>query len=295
MHLNCNKMAGDTAMATTRRRPSPGVALVAALAGLVAAGPAWGQRAEPLPKALEGVGIEDRAGEQVPMDLEFSGEDGKAVRLGQILRGDRPAILTLVYYRCPMLCGVLLNGLLEGLKELPWTVGREFQVVTVSIDPLETPNLARFKKQNTLADYGRAEAASGWRFLTGRQEAIAKLAQAVGFAYRYDEESKQYVHAAGIFVLTPDGRVARTLYGVVFEPRTLRLALAEAGRGRVGSATDRLWLACFHYDANAGRYVVAAGRAMRLGGVATVAVVGVWLGTLWLRRKGGKRGREGLE
>lgn len=261
-----------------------GVALTAIFAGLTTATPALGQRMEPLPAALEGVGIEDRPGAQVPLELEFSGEDGRPVRLGEIVRGQRPVILTLVYYRCPMLCGVLLNGLLDGLKELPWTAGREFDIVTVSIDPLETPTLARFKKQNTMAEYGRPEAATGWRFLTGRPEAIARLAAAVGFSYRWDEETKQYVHAAGIFVLTPRGRVARTLYGVMFEPRTLRLALAEAGEGKVGGASERLFLACFHYDADAGRYVVAAANVMRLGGFATVVVVGTWLGSLWLRR-----------
>ncbi len=262
--------------------------LVAVVA--LVAGPARAQRTEPLPKELEGIGIEDRAGAQVPLELEFVDEHGRPVRLAELVTGRKPVILTLVYYRCPMLCGVLLNGLLDGLKELSWTVGREFDIVTVSIDPLETPTLARFKRQNTLADYGRGEAAAGWHFLTGSQEAIARLAASVGFAYRYDEASKQYVHAAGIFVLTPQGRVARTLYGVMFEPRTLRLALAEAGQGTVGGTSERLLLACFHYDANSGRYVAAAANLMRLGGIATVVVVGVWLGGLWRRRWEG-RGR----
>jgi protein SCO1/2 len=254
------------------------------LALVVSSLPALAQRAEPMPKALEGVGIEDRAGNQVPLELEFTDEDGHPVRLAQLVSGQRPALLTLVYYRCPMLCGVLLNGLLDGLRELSWTVGREFTIVTVSIDPLETPTLARFKKQNLLAEYARPGAGAGWRFLTGRQEAISRLAESVGFSYRFDEESKQFVHAAGIFVLTPDGRVSRTLYGVMFEPRTLRLALTEASAGRVGSAVDRIVLACFHYDANAGRYVVAAANVMRAGGVVTVVVVGAWLGVLWRRR-----------
>lgn len=282
-----------------RRRALPGGWAVGLLAVLVAVAlvpsTARAQRAEPLPKELEGIGIKDRPGAQVPLDLEFVAEDGRPVRLAQLVSGERPVILTLVYYRCPMLCGVLLNGLLDGLKEMPWTVGREFDVVTVSIDPLETPTLARFKKQGFLVEYGRPEAAAGWRFLTGRREAIARLAESVGFSYRYDEETKQYVHAAGIFVLTPDGRVARTLYGVMFEPRTLRLALTEAGDGKVGGASERFLLACFHYDANAGRYVVAATNVMRMGGLATVAVVGVWLGSFWLRRSRGRDGERGEE
>jgi protein SCO1/2 len=244
---------------------------------------AWAQRTEPLPKELEGIAITDHAGAQVPLDLELLDEAGRSVRLADYVNGDRPIILTLVYYECPMLCGVVLQAVVDGLKGLPWTAGEDFEIVTVSFNPRETPQLARLKKQTFIKEYGRPEAAAGWHFLTGREENVRRLADTVGFAYRWDEKLKQYVHATGIFILTPQGRVARTLFGVAYEARTLRLALAEAGRGSVGKATDQLLLYCFHYDANAGRYVVAASNVMRLGGAATLLIVGGWLGAVWVR------------
>ena len=261
-----------------------GIALAAALTLLAPGVPAaWAARTEPLPKELEGVGIVEHAGDRIPLDLAFTAEDGSTVRLADLVRGDRPVILTLVYYRCPMLCGLLLNGLLDGLKELQWTVGKEFDVVTVSIDPLETPTLARLKKQTFAKEYGRAGVEGGWHFLTGRQAEITRLADAVGFEYRYDEEKKQYIHAAGVFVLTPEGRLARYLYGVMYDGRTLKLALTEAARGTVGTSLDQLLLTCFHYDAEAGRYVVAATRVMRAGGLVTAVALGAFLLAGWRR------------
>lgn len=257
-------------------------ALVAAAA--VAFAPwARAQRAEPLPKGLEGVGITEHPGAQVPLGLEFAAEDGKPVKLSQYVSGKKPVILTLNYFRCPMLCTLLLNGLVDGLKELAWTPGDQFEVVTVSIDPLETPKLAMLKKESYITEFGRPAAAAGWHFLTGKERDIKALAASVGFGYRYDEERQQYAHAAGIFLLTPDGRVARVLYGVMFEPRTLKLALTEAGEGKVGTTADQALLYCYHYDANAGRYVVAASNIMRLGGATTAVVVGVWLLSAWRR------------
>ncbi len=248
--------------------------------------PAWAQRAEPLPKELEGVGIEERPGAQVPLNAEFFDEDGKTVRLSELFHG-KPAILTLVYYRCPMLCGLVLQGVLEGLKGLPGTVGEDFNVITISIDPLETPTLAKLKKQSYLAEYGRPGAGPGWRFLTGKEEEIRKVADAVGFFYKWNPERQEYAHGAGIFVLTPNGKVARTLYGVLFEPRTLKLALSEAREGK-SSLGEKIVLYCFHYDANEGRYVVAATRLMRMGGAATVLTLGGWLLVAW--RRSSRRG-----
>jgi protein SCO1/2 len=258
-------------------------AALAAVMLVVAALPAAAQRKEALPKDLEGVGITEHAGARLPLDLEFTDEDGKPVRLAQFFPGDRPVILTLGYYRCPMLCTLVLNSLVDGLKDLPWTPGQQFEIVTVSIDPTETPTLAKLKKQNYLADYGRPGAAAGWHFLTGREENIRKLAEAVGFGYRYVEERGQYAHPAAIFVVTPDGRMAKYLYGVLYQPKTLRLALAEAGQGKIGTTTDQLLLYCFHYDAQEGRYVLAASNIMRLGGAATALVVGLWLAVSWGR------------
>ena len=259
-----------------------------------AAWPAAAERMEPLPKQLEGVGITEHPGAQVPLDLEFVAEDGKPVRLRSYFDGKKPVVLNLGYYRCPMLCGLVLSGLLQGLKETAWSVGREFEVVTVSIDPLETPTLARLKKESYLAEYGRPGAAVGWHFLTGREESIRKLADAVGFGYRYVPERGEYAHAAVLFMATPDGHIARYLYGVLYAAGTLRMALTEAGQGKVGTTADRILLTCFHYDAEQGRYVVAAMTLMRTGGGVTVLVVGGWLLARWRRdaRKPRERSEE---
>ncbi|OFV83461.1 MAG: hypothetical protein A2Y78_10400 [Acidobacteria bacterium RBG_13_68_16] len=259
------------------------VAWAVALVLLVTAVPASAQRQERLPKDLEGVGITEHPGVRLPLDLEFTDENGAPVRLGQYFSGDRPVILTLGYYRCPMLCTLVLNSLVDGLRDLPWTPGREFEIVTVSIDPTETPTLARLKKQNYLEEYARPGAAGGWHFLTGREENIRKLADAVGFGYRYVQERGEYAHSAAIFVATPDGRMARYLYGVVYQPKTVRLALTEAGQGKIGTTVDQLLLYCFHYDAQEGRYVVAASNIMRFGGATTALIVGLWLAVSWRR------------
>jgi protein SCO1/2 len=266
-------------------------ALWALAALLLASAPSRAQRAEALPKALEGVGITEHLGARLPLELEFVAEDGRAVQLKQFFSGTKPVILTLGYYRCPMLCSLILNGMLDGLKALAVTPGKDFEIVTVSIDPLETPTLAKLKKQNYLEEYGRAGAEQGWHFLTAREANSRALADAVGFGYRYNEERKEYAHPAGIFIVTPDGRMARYLYGVTFDPRTLRLALAEAGEGKFGGAGERLLLYCFHYDANEKRYVVAATNVMRAGGALTVLAVGAWLATWWRREARARRRR----
>ncbi|MFZ5788360.1 MAG: SCO family protein [Acidobacteriota bacterium] len=265
-------------------RPSLVVAVAAALA-LAGVTPVFAQRQEPLPRDLEGVGIEERLGVAIPLDLEFTDESGGRVRLGDFF-GRRPVVLTLNYYECPMLCTLQLNGLIEGIGQLPWTPGDEFEIVTVSINPLETPTLARLKKQAYLSELAKPGAASGWHFLVGSEANIRALADTVGFRYRYNEERREYVHAAGIMVATPSGILARYLYGVVYEPKSLRLAVLEAGEGKVGSAAEQFLLYCFHYDAEAGRYVVAASNVMRAAGGLTALVLGIWLATAWLRGSG---------
>lgn len=258
---------------------------VAVLALLLSAAPGLAQRQEPLPRELEGVGVDEKLGARVPLDLAFTDESGQAVTLGQYFRRGRPVLLTLNYYQCPMLCTLQLNGLVDGLRELTWSPGREFEIVTVSINPLETPPLAAGKKKVYLESYGRPGAEAGWHFLVGRQPEIATLADAVGFRYRYNEARKEYVHAAAFMLLTPEGVVARYLYGVMLEPRTVKLGLAEASAGQLGSTADRILLMCFHYDANAGRYVVAASRLMQAGGILTALCLGTWLGRWWWREK----------
>jgi len=248
-----------------------------------------GGRAEPLPKDLENVGIMERPNEKLPLDLLFTDESGEAARLGDFF-GERPVLLNLGYYTCPMLCGLVLNGILEALKSIDWTPGKEFEIVTVSIDPSETSTLARLKKENTIEEYGRAGAAKGWHFLVGEEEEIRALTDAAGFRYAYDEERGEYIHAAVIIVCTPDGRLSRYLYGVLFDPQTLRLSLLEASEGKIGSPLDRILLYCYHYDAARGRYAPAALNIMRAGGALAVVVLGITLAALW-RRDAGRRPR----
>lgn len=240
--------------------------------------------AEPsLPAELEGVGIVEQIGRGVDKSLSFTNEDGYRVELGSFFHQGRPVLLNLVYYTCPMLCNLLLNGQTHTLAEIPWTPGNEFEIVTISIDPTETPKLAGQKKRTYLASYGRP--APGWHFLVDRDGNSKKLAEQVGFHYRYDERQQQYAHAAAIMILTPEGKLSRYLYGVQFKPRDVRLALTEASAGKTGGAVDRLLLFCFHYDPQARSYVLFATNIMRAGGVVVVLVLGGALMSLWRKEK----------
>jgi protein SCO1/2 len=265
--------------------------LAAALAA--AAGVAPAQLANQAVPALDKVGVEEHLDASLPLELEFLDEAGRTVRLGDFFDGARPVILTLNYYRCPMLCGLQLNGVVAGLEEVDWTPGVEFEMVTVSIDPLETPELAQAKKENYLKRYQRPAAARGWHFLTGRQDNIERLAETVGFGYTYDVASGQYAHAAAIFVITPDGRVARYLYGIEYPPKSLKLALMEASEGKIGSAFDQLIMYCYHYDPASRRYAPVAMNIMRVGGGATALLLGLTLGTWWLRESRRRRRAQG--
>jgi protein SCO1/2 len=200
-------------------------------------------------------------------------------------------ILTLNYSDCPMLCSVQLSGLVDALRAMPWNLGNQFQVVTVSIDPLETPTRAALTKEMYLKLYNRPGSAAGWHFLTGCEEDIKKLAATVGFHYKYLPERRQFVHAAALILCTPDGRVSRYLGGVVYNPQTLRLSLVEAAGGKVGSATDQFFLSCFHYDEKAGRYGPFALGMMRMGAVLTLLIFGGVLAVFWIRE--GRRKRRG--
>jgi protein SCO1 len=244
--------------------------------------PARAQRSEPLPKELEGVGVTEHLNEQVPLDLQFVDSDGNPVALKQYFNGQRPIMLTLNYSNCPMLCSLQLNGLVDAMKRMPWEIGGNFDVITVSIDPLETPERARMTKQKYLNIYRRAGGAGGWHFLTGREENIQRLAKAVGFRYRFSEDNRQYLHVAATFILTPDGRISRYLYGVEYDPQTLRLALLEAAEGKIGTTVDQILLFCYHYDAEKGRYGPAALRLMQFGGGLTALMVG---GGIWVLRR----------
>jgi len=251
---------------------------------IIAAGsPAFAQLADQVPTQLEEVGIEEHLDAKIPMNLEFRDEVGAVVTLGDYFDGTKPVILTLNYFKCPMLCGLQLNGLLEGLKDLDWTPGQEFEVVTVSINPLETPALATEKKQNYIKRYERPSAAKGWHFLTGKEPEIRQLASTLGFGYTYDRATGEYAHAAAIFLATPDGHVARYLYGIEYPARRLRLALVEASAGEIGTTIDQLILYCYHYDPSSRRYSPVAMNIMRLGASATALILGLSLGGFWLR------------
>ena len=247
------------------------------------AGSAYAQLAEQVPEVLEEVGVAEHPNAKLPLDLEFRNEDGDWVELGSFFDGERPVILTLNYYRCPMLCGLMLNGVVDGLEDMAWTPSEEFEIVTISINPLETPELAKAKKQNYLKRLDRPAAAGGWHFMTGRELEIKRLAETVGFSYTYDPVSQEYAHAAAIFVCTPDGRVARYLYGIEYPAKRLKFALLEAAEGTIGTTLDQLILYCYHYDPTNRRYSPVAMNIMRLGGGATALILGIFLGVFWIR------------
>ncbi|HTS17394.1 MAG TPA: SCO family protein [Verrucomicrobiae bacterium] len=232
------------------------------------------------PAVLQSVGIDQRLGEQVPMDLVFRDETGKAVEFGDLVAG-KPTVLSLVYYRCPMLCGLVLNGMVRSFRVLSFEPGKDFNVISVSFDPGETPALASAKKLTMLDEYRRP---GDWHFLTGDEASIRRLADAVGFRYIYDPESKQFAHAAGIMVLTPQGKVSRYFYGVEYSARDLRLALVEASSEKIGSVVDEILLYCFHYDPATGRYSLLITRVVQIAGVVTVVALAGFV-SLMLRRE----------
>jgi protein SCO1/2 len=256
-----------------------------------AVGEVQAQLADQPPAVLKEVGVTEHLDAKLPLDLEFRNENGETVTLGSFFDGERPVILTLNYYRCPMLCGLMLNGLVEGFAAMEWSAGDEFEVVTVSINPLETPALARDKKQSYLKRYGRPSAAKGWHFLTGRQVEIDRLAETVGCSYVYDAVQKEYAHAAVIYVSTPDGRVARYLYGIEYPPKRLKLSLLEASEGTIGNTLDQLILYCYHYDPSNRRYSPVAMNIMRVGGGLSASILAVALGLFWLVEWRKKRSR----
>jgi protein SCO1/2 len=227
----------------------------------------------PPPPFMKDVGIDQKLDQQVPLDLVFRDESGKDVRLGQLVR-DRPVILMPVYYECPMLCTMSLNDLTKVLKVMQYDVGDQFDVVTVSFDPREGPELAREKKANYVEQYGRPGATKGWHFLTGDAEPIKRLTDAVGFRYTWDEPTKQFAHASGFMILTPQGKLARYFFGHDYSATALRLSLVEASQGRIGTVTDALILYCFHYDPAKGKYSLAIINILRVLGMLTVLLVG---------------------
>jgi protein SCO1 len=226
------------------------------------------------PDLLKQVGIDQKLNQQIPLNLAFRDEHAKTVQLGEYF-GQKPIILTLVYYNCPMLCTQVLNGVESGLKEIPMDIGKQFNVVTVSIDPTEGHVLAQVKQEMYTGMYGRPGAAQGWHFLTGDEPQIKQLAAAAGFRYAYDPDTKQFAHASAIMIVTPEGKISRYLYGIQFPSRDLRLGLVEASEGKIGSPVDQVLLFCYHYDPSTGKYGLLISHIIQAGGALTVLIIGV--------------------
>jgi protein SCO1 len=245
---------------------------------------AMGQQQDSKPEILKRVGFDQMLNAQVPLDLRFNDETGRPVRLGDYF-GKRPVILAMVYYECPMLCTLVLNGLVTSLRDITFNAGRDFDVVAVSINPREGPALASAKKEAYTGRYRRPATQNGWHFLTGADGQIGALAAAIGFRYAWDEGSQQYAHAAGITVLTPAGRVARYFYGVDYAPRDVRLGLVEASQNRIGNPVDQVLLYCFHYDPVTGKYHAVIQNIIRLAGSATVLALAALLFVMFRRER----------
>jgi protein SCO1 len=244
---------------------------------------------EALPDRLVGVQVKEHLGESVKLDAELTDSDGKPVRLAQYLKGERPVVLTFNYSDCPMLCSLQLTRFVRALTQLKRTAGTDFDIVTISIDPAETPKRASETKARYMRDYARPEAAAGWHFLLGSEQTVRAVADSVGFSYTYNEERKEWLHAAALMVLTPDGKIARYIYGVDYHPETLNLSLVESSQGKIGSTMDRLVLYCFHYDETEGRYAPVAMNIMRVGAGLVAVALGAFLTVYWVAESRKKR------
>ena len=260
--------------------------VIAAMALLVV--PARAQQPGP-PPILREVSIAQRLNEPIPSDVIFRDEDGKAVQLGDYF-GKKPIVLSLVYFDCPALCTEVLNGELRTMKAISLDLGKDFDAITVSFEPKDTPALAKAKRDVYAGQYGRPGAARNWHFLTGEQASIDALTQAAGFHYVYDSASRQYAHAAAILVLTPHGRIARYFYGVTYPARDFRLGLVEASEGKIGTPTDHALLYCYQYDPMTGKYGLIVMNVVRAAGLLTVLVLGIFMVVMFRRERNHPKG-----
>jgi protein SCO1/2 len=247
------------------------------------------------PPELVGVDIVEHLGQALPRAATFRDSDGNAVRVGDFFDGKRPTLFVFAYHTCPMLCSLVLDATVKALNDVAWTVGDEFDVVSVSIDPADTPETATRKRAQVVSSYRRSKDAKdpmrGWHFLVGDEKNIRKLTDAMGFEYRYDARQKQYAHPAAIYLATPEGRIARYLYGIQYDPNDLRLGLLESSEGRSVTTTERLLLFCYHYDPQGKHYAIVAMNVMRLGGGVTVVLIGGLLTIMWARERRARRAR----
>ena len=235
---------------------------------------------------LSNVGVDQKLNNQIPLDAKFRDENGQPVELKKYF--DKPVILTLVYYTCPMLCSEVLNGTASSLKPVKFDIGKEFNVVTISIDPKDTTGTAMGKKKMMMARYGRHGAEQGWHFLTGDKQSIDAVANAVGWRYAYDPKSGQYAHASAIMLLTPEGKVSRYFYGIEYAAKDIQFGIMDASQNKIGSLTDQIALYCYHYDPAKGKYGVAVMRVVRLGGLLTITLIGGFI-FVAVRREGNKK------
>lgn len=231
-------------------------------------------------RETEGTGVDEKLGQKIDLNLTFIGEDGRTHSLKEYFSSGRPVILNLVYYTCPMLCNLTLNGQVAVLRELAWTPGKEFEVVTISIDPTESFEIAKNKKEAYISNFDKP-VGGGWHFLVDHEGNVKKLADQIGFRYKLDEAQKQYAHASAIMVLTPEGMVSRYLYGIKFKERDLRLALTEAASEKFGLSFEKILLMCYHYDPAAKSYVMFATNFMKLGGLLSMVVLAIFLFRYW--------------
>lgn len=272
-----------------RRFPVPAAALVALLLCSAAPLVATGMTDTHLPEAplppppVKDVGFDQKLGDSIPLDLVFKDEAGKDVRLSQYF-GKRPVVLSLVYFNCPMLCGMTTDGLVRSVRALRFEPGTDYEILSISFDPRETPEVASEKKRTVMAQYGRKSGPGGWHFLTGDAASVAALTSAVGFRYVWDAEQRQFAHATGVTLLTPQGRITKYFFGIEYPTKDLRLALIEASEEKIGNVVDQLLLLCYHYDPKAGRYTVAVRNLVR-GGAALTLVALVGFVTIMLRRE----------
>jgi protein SCO1/2 len=240
-----------------------------------------------LPEALQKIGIDQKLGASLPLDVDFKDEDGRAVKLGDYFKSGRPVILALVYYECPMLCNEVLNGLTGSLKGISLNAGKDFDVVAISFDARENdkPDLAKNKKASYMERYGRPGTENGWHFLTGTQDSIDKVTKAAGFNYAWDEKTNQFAHAGGIMITTPGGKLSRYFYGIDYAPVDVKFGLMDSAEAKIGSPAEKLLLYCYHYDPASGKYGLAILRVIRLGGVATLLIMGAMFIVFWRRNK----------
>jgi len=250
---------------------------------------AYGQLNREKPAILDGVGVEEKLGDRIPMDLTFATSDGDSVTIAELMKDGKPVLLNPLYYDCPTLCGLVLDAVFNVVQDLSWNPGKDYTIISYSIDPNEKAELAAKNKAEVMADLDRPGTSEGWHFLTGNEKAISELSKAIGFNYKYDERSGEYIHLASIMLISPEGTITRYLYGLNLREFDLRNALYEAADGQIGSTLERAVLYCFTYDPSSLSYVPFAVNIMKLGGFATMLILGIFLTILWRRNSGSSK------